>query len=246
MLHDFLPKRKLGMLWPLSIQDNMPYEFYRIAPKDVMLVGEGLGLNEFSAHDVTRVFSQAVKVADGLVGRGIDLIMQSGVPLPILIGLDGHDELLGRLAQSTGKPATSSVQGVGRAAKHLGIRNVALANKWRPDMNATLAKFFARDGVAVAGVSTEVMGPDKFQRMGVEESLDLAYALGRQALIDHPEADGLYIGGGAWIVMPMVEPLEKEFGKPVLCNMNCFIWNALHMVDYWKPIAGQGRLLAGS
>ena len=48
------------------------------------------------------------------------------------------------------------------------IRNIALANKWRPDMNATLAKFFARDGVAVAGVSTEVMGPDKFQRMGVE------------------------------------------------------------------------------
>ena len=246
MLHEFLPKRKLGMLWPLSIMDNMPYEFYRIVRNDVMLVGEGVGLAEFSATDVERVFSNAEKIAEGLCGRGIDLIMQSGVPLPILIGVDAHDRLIERLAKCTGKPATSSILGVGRACRHMGIKNLALANKWRPNMNKTLGDFLARDGVAVAGVSSEVMGPERFQHMGVEESLDLAYALGSQALKDFPDADGLYIGGGAWIVMPMVEPLEKAFGKPVICNMNAFIWNALHIVDFWKPIQGQGRLLASA
>ena len=246
MLHEFLPKRKLGMLWPLSIMDNMPYEFYRIVQRGVMLVGAGVGLEEFSATDVERVFSNAEKIAEGLCGRGIDLIMQSGVPLPILIGVDAHDRLLERLAKRTGKPATSSVVGVARACRHMGIENVALANKWRPDMNRTLGDFLAREGVAVAGVSSEVMGPNKFQKMGVAESLDLAFHLGSRALKDFPEADGLYIGGGAWIVMPMVEPLEREFGKPVICNQNAFIWNALHMVDYWSPIQGQGRLLASA
>lgn len=246
MLHDFVPKRKLGILWPLAVIDNMPYEFYRIVPRDVMLVGAGVGLSEFSATDVERVFSNAETLAEALVGRGIDLIMQSGVPLPILIGVDAHDRLIERLAKCTGKPATSSVLGVAKACRHMGIRNVALANKWRPDMNRTLGQFLAREGVSIAGVASEVMGPERFQKMGVQESLDLAYELGSQALRKFPDADGLYIGGGAWVVMPMVDILEKEFGKPVICNLNAFIWNTLHIVDFWTPIAGHGRLLASA
>ena len=85
----------------------------------------------------------------------------------------------------------------------------------------------------------ELFAPDYRQHSPLANS-------GAQALKDFPDADGLYIGGGAWIVMPMVEPLEKAFGKPVICNMNAFIWNALHIVDFWKPIQGQGRLLASA
>jgi maleate cis-trans isomerase len=246
MLHDFVPKRKLGILWPLAVIDNMPYEFYRIVQRDVMLVGAGVGLSEFSATDVERVFSNAEMLAEALAGRGIDLIMQSGVPLPILIGIDAHDRLLERLARCTGKPATSSVLGVAKACRHMGIKNLALANKWRPDMNKTLGQFLAREGVEVAGVASEIMGPERFQKMDVQESLDLAYELGSQALRQFPDADGLYIGGGAWVVMPMVDLLEREFGKPVICNMNAFIWNTLHIVNFWTPISGHGRLLASA
>lgn len=244
MFEDSIPKRKLGMLWPLSIAANGPYEFYRVAPKGVMLVGAGVGLKEFSATDVERVFAPAEKIADMLMERGIDLIMQSGVPLPILIGVEAHDRLVERLGRRTGKPATSSILGVVQAAAHLGIKNIALANKWTLPMNRTLGEFFAREGVAVAGTATEVMGPAQFQKMSSDASLDLAYKLGSQALRQFPDADGLYIGGGAWIVQPMVAQLEKDFGKPVICNLNAMIWNTFHMVDYWTPIEGQGRLLA--
>ncbi len=243
--YDFMPKRKLGILYPLAVIDNSPFEFYRMV-KDVMLVGAGVGLQEFSASDVKRVFAYAEELTAAMMGREIDLIMQSGVPLPILIGLDAHDELIGRLAKQTGKPATSSVIGVTKAAKHLGIKNIALANKWRPEMNKVLGDFFAREGVSVAGAATEVMGPERFQKMGIKESFDLGWELGHQALKQFPEADGLYIGGGAWMINSLVAPLEKEFGKPVICNQNAMIWNTLTTVDFWKPIPGYGRLLSTS
>ena len=241
----FVPKRKLGILWPLAVIDNAPYEFYRMVPRDVMLVGAGVGLTEFSARDVERVFEPVDRLADMLLERGIDLIMQSGVPLPILIGVEAHDRLVARLGQRTGKPATSSILGVVAAARHLGLKSIACANKWTPEMNAVLAQFFARGGVKMVGVSSEEMAPSQFQKQSTDASLNLAYNLGRDALTKFPDADGLYIGGGAWMVMPMVELLEREFGKPVICNQNAMVWNTLHMVDFWKPIPGQGRLLAG-
>ena len=244
MFEDFVPKRKLGMLWPLAVAANGPYEFYRLVPRGVMLVGKGVGLSEFSVTNVERVFAPAEEIADALMERGIDLIMQSGVPLPILIGIEAHDRLLDRLAKRTGKPATSSVVGVARAAAHLGIQNIAVANKWTPAMNKVLAEFFAREGVEVAGAATEVIGPAQFNKMSSDKSLDLAYKLGRQAFQQFPDADGLSIGGGSWIVQPMVTELESEFGKPVICNLNAMVWNTLHIVDFWTPFEGEGRLLA--
>jgi maleate cis-trans isomerase len=245
MDHSFVPRRKLGILYPLAVIDNSPYEFYRLV-RDVMLVGAGVGLQEFSATDVERVFAYAQELTDAMMGRGIDLIMQSGVPLPILIGVDAHDRLIETLAKQTGKPATSSILGVVAACKHLGLRNVAVANKWRPDMNKVLGEFFAREGIAVAGVASEIMGPERFQKMGIEASFDLAWELGNQAFERFPDADAVYIGGGAWMVMPLVNELEQKFGKPVICNQNAMMWNTLHLVDFWKPIEGQGRLLASA
>lgn len=244
MFEDALPKRKLGILSPLAVIDNNAYEFYRLAPDGVMLVLTPVGLERFTPEDVERVFAPLERLADMLMGRGIDLILQSGVPLPILIGVEAHDHMIERLKKRTGKPSTSSVIGVTLAAKHLGLRRIACANKWNDAMNKNLAAFFARDGVEMIGVAAEVKTPDQFQRMSSAESLDLAYQLGRQALTDFPQADGIYIGGGAWLVQPALELLEQEFGKPVISNQTATIWDMLHRVDYWKPIKGHGRLLA--
>ena len=153
MFEDFMPKVKIGALKPLAIIDNAAYEFYRIAPRDVMLVMIPIGLGEFSKQDVERVFAPLDQLVDQLMERGCDIIMQSGVPLPLLIGIEAHDRLLDRINKRCGKPVTSSVVGVVAAAKHLGLRRIALANKWSEPMNRILGDFFARGNVGIAGVS---------------------------------------------------------------------------------------------
>src|SRR5437762_12611325 len=98
-----------------------------------------------------------------------------------------------------GKRAASSSLCVLAAAKRLGLRRIVVANKWSEPMNRTLGEFFARGGIAMAGVAAEVMGPDKFQKIATADHMQLAYELGRQAFAQHPDADGLYIGGGSWL-----------------------------------------------
>jgi maleate cis-trans isomerase len=150
------------------------------------------------------------------------------------------------MANYTARPATSSILGVVEAAKHLGVARIALANKWTDAMNATLGEFFARMDIAIEGVASKVLAPSQFQRMSGGDNIDLAYALGCQALRDFPEADGLYIGGGAWLSQPVAEALEAEFGRPVITNVSAMIRNVLTRLNCWAPIPGHGRLLGSA
>jgi arylmalonate decarboxylase len=244
VFEDVLPKRMLGILSPLSIIDASAYEFYQLAPPGVMAVMTGIGLTEFTAADVERALVPLDALADKMMDRQVDMIVQSGLPPALLMGVDAHDKLIERLARRTGKPASSTILALCAAARHLGLRRIAVANKWTDAMNRTLADFFARAGIEIAGVVSEPKVPSEYTKMGQAEYLDLGYQLGRAALIDFPNVDGLYLGGGAGLVQPAVELLEREFGKPVLSNQNAMLWETLHRVDYWAPMTGRGRLLA--
>ena len=244
MFENDIPKHKIGVLHPLPVIDNSPYEFYRLAPPRVMLVMISVGLAEFSKDDVERVFAPLDSHLDKLMERGIDLVVQNGVPLPILIGVEAHDRMLAHMAEYTGKPATSSVRAVAHAARDLGIRKLALANKWSEAMNRTLGEFFAREGVEICGTATKVLSPAEFQKIKTDDNLQLAYDLGRRAFLDNPDCDGVYIGGGAWLAEPAARELEKEFGKPVICNQVAAIREMMILLNDWKPVAGRGRLMA--
>jgi len=172
--------------------------------------------------------------------------MQSGVPLPLLIGPEAHDRIVERLARRSGKPASSTILAVGAAAKHLGLRRLVAANKWTGPMNEMLATFLARDGVTLAGVASEVKTPLEFQNSDPAVTLERAYELGRDALTQFPDADGLFLGGQAWFVQPALLRLEREFGKPVISNQTAMLWDMLHRVDYWQPRPDRGRLLASA
>jgi maleate cis-trans isomerase len=243
MFEGDLPRRKIGVLTPLSIIDNGAYEFYRLVKDRIMLVMIPVGLSEFTGKDVERVFAPIDSYLDNLMERRVEIVVQSGVPLPALIGVAAHDRLIAHIADYTKRPATSSVLGVVEAAKQLGVTRIALANKWSDAMNGTLAEFFARQNIAVVGVASKVLAPSQFQKMSGEDNIELAYALGRQALRDLPDADGLYIGGGAWLSQPVAETLEAEFGRPVITNVSAMIRNVLTRLECWTPIPGHGRLL---
>jgi maleate cis-trans isomerase len=246
MFEQFVPKLRIGTIKPLSVIDLSCYEFYRLAPPGVMLIMIGAGLGKFSKEDVERVFAPIDGYMDQLVERGADLVMQSGVPLPLLIGVDAHDRLIERMAKRSGKPATSSVLGVVAAAKRLGLRRIAVANKWSEPMNRTLGEFFARGGARIVGAATEILGPDQFQKIAHDDHMQLAYELGRAALTRYPNADGLYIGGGSWLSEPVCQALEREFGKPAISNASAMVWDTLTRLGAWVPIPGQGRLLSSA
>ncbi len=245
MFTDALPKKKIGYLSPRHVIDNNPYEFYRLAPPGVMLVMVNCGLDEFTAADVQRATKPLEKLLDRLVERDVNIISQTGVPLPLLIGIEAHDALLKHIADYTNLPSTSQLLNVIAGLKHLGLKNVLLVNKWTDGMNETLEAFLDREGISVAGVYNKSLSPAQFSKMSASDSAQLAYDLSVQAYKEHPEADGLYIGGGNWMSQPVCDQLEQETGKPTVCNLGCMVWTMLHRLDMWQPIPGHGKLLAG-
>ena len=244
MFDGFVPRLKIGCLMPGAVIDNHAYEFYRLAPAGVMLVMVGVGLKEFSRIDVERAFEPLDRYLDQLKERGVDLVIQNGVPLPILIGIEAHDRMIAHVGTHTRLPATSTVLSVVQAAADLGVRKVAVVNKWTEEMNASLAAFFARGGVTVVGGATKSVHPADFHRFEAGDHMRLAYELGRRAFADHSDCDAVYIGGGSWIAEPVAVRLEAEFGKPVLCNQSAVIRNTLKMLGAWTPMAGHSRVLA--
>jgi maleate cis-trans isomerase len=243
---DSKPQRTIGVLTPLNMVEYSAMEFYRIAPQGVMAIYMNVGVEKFSAEDVERAFKPVEGMVKQMAKRECDIIVQSGVPLPILIGLAAHDKLMERIAKASGKPVSSSVTAVAKSAKHLGIKKIALANKWSEPMNACLGEFLAREGVGVAGVCSESMTPDMFLDLDTQKGMDLAYELGKTAITQNPNCDGLYVGGGAWLVLPVVEFLEKEFDIPCISNQDSVMWDTLHQVDFWTPTTISNRLMAGT
>ena len=244
MFEDFAPKYKLGCLLPGQIIDNHAYEFYRLAPKGVMQVMVGVGLKEFSKDDVERVFSPVDKYVQMLVDRDVDMIIQNGVPLPILIGVEAHDRLIDHIHKLSGLPATSTVLAVVQAARDLGAKKIAVANKWTDEMNASLDQFFARGGSRIVGKAVNELAPADFHKIKSGDHMRLAYELGKKAFLENPTCDAVYIGGGSWIAEPVAAQLEAEFGKPVICNQASVIRSAMKMLDAWAPYGGHSRLLA--
>ena len=197
--------------------------------------------------DVERaLFKPLASNLDKLMEREIDLVVQSGTPLPILIGVAAHDRMIEFMSKHARVPASSTVLAVGRAARHLGVKKLALVNKWSDAMNKTLGEFLAREGVSVCGVAAKEMAPAEFQKINSGDHMQLAYELGRRAFLDNPDCDAIYIGGGTWLAQPVAARLEEEFGKPAICNQTAQLWDILHLLKDWQPIKGHGRLLAAA
>src|SRR6202023_3452896 len=108
MFDDYLPKHKIGCLSPLAVVENAAYEFYRLAPPGLMLVLVSVGLTEFSRAGVDRVVAALDSYLDMLKERDVNLVMQNGVPLPLLIGIEAHDRMIAHMSKYSGLPATST------------------------------------------------------------------------------------------------------------------------------------------
>jgi maleate cis-trans isomerase len=239
-----LPRYAIGTLSPTGGIDTMPYGMYRLLGPDFIVISVSLALQSFRPEDLDRAVAAIEPQADHLVSRGADLILQSGTPLALSLGPKELERLLSRLRERCGVPVVSSALNAVEAAQVLGIRRLAVANKWNDTINRQLTDFLRGWDIEVVGRAAESQEPAHFQRADLRAGADLAYQLGRQALERTDKAEALFIGGGAWFADPAAERLEREYGKPVITSLNGAVRAILKALDCWRPFpAGHGRVL---
>jgi len=228
---------RFGLLTPSSNTIQEP-EFSAALPSTISLHTGRVAYRNITPQEqmrcVLELESESRKLADAEVG-----VIVFAATAPTLAKGKGYDrELIKRMEDASGRPATTSATAFVDALTRLGVEKIAIGAPWSKTMDKPMVEFMAAHGFEV--VHSEVVGfvsAIDLGRVGPES----AYELGRRT--DRPEAQAIIMPGGNWPSMSVVERLENELGKPVLANNAVSLWAGLRLLKSGDSIPGYGRLL---
>jgi len=230
---------RFGLLTPSSNTTQEP-EFTAALPPTVSLHTGRVAYRDITPEEqdrcVLELESESRKLADAEVG-----VIVFAATAPTLAKGKGYDrELIKRMEDASGRPATMAATAFVDALRLLGAQKVSIGAPWSKTMDKPMVEFMQASGFNV--VHSEVVGfvaSVDLGRVGPET----AYELARRA--DRPDADAIIMPGGNWASMPVVERLERELGKPVLVNNAVSLWAGLRLLKRNDSISisGYGRLL---
>ena len=228
---------RLGLLTPSSNTTQEP-EFLEVLPCTVSLHASRLTLNNIDAPSTLNIVEELEKESRKLADADVDVIVLAATAPSSRKGKGYDRELIRRMEDASGKPATTASTALLEALSLLGIRRIAIAAPWSKAMNETVVSFMEANGVEVP--HHDAMGIVRNNEVG-RIGPDQVYEFGRQA--DRSSADALLLACGNWWAMGAVERLERELGKPVLTTNGVSIWAALRIIQSHASVAGYGSLL---
>jgi len=237
-------KARIGWIHPRVTSDIEVYDFYRVAPKNVILVVTNLEVVESSRkEDVDASLALLERAVERLATAGVDIILQGGSPVHLRYGNEGHRQILERMRAATSIPVTTSSQVLADALHHLSAKRILLIASWRPDSLQldNLRNFLNTAGIeiaAVEGIGKQLSSIEKTKLTPAD-----IYANAVEAGKKHPEMDAVYIQSGTMATADIIETLENDLGKPVLSAHVANIWGSFKPLNI-KVSSGYGSLLA--
>jgi maleate isomerase len=201
---------RFGLLTPSSNTTQEP-EFVAALPPSVSLHTGRVTYRDITPAEQDRCVLELEQESRKLADAEVDVIVFAATA-PTLAKGKGYDrELIKRMEDASGRPATTAATAFVDALTRLGAKKIAIGAPWSKAMDKPMVAFMEASGFKV--VHSEVVGfvaSIELGRVGPET----AYELARKT--DRPDADAIIMPGGNWASMPMVERLERELGKPVL------------------------------
>jgi maleate cis-trans isomerase len=228
---------RFGLLTPSSNTVQEP-EFFAALPPSVSLHTGRVAYRDITPQEQMRCVLELESESRKLGDAEVDIIVFAATAPTLANGMGYDRELIKRMEDASGRPATTAATAFVDALTRLGAKKIAIAAPWSKTMDKPMVAFMQASGFEV--VNSEVAGYVASIELG-RTGPEAAYALGRRA--DRPDADAIIMPGGNWPAMSMVEKLERELGKPVLANNAVSLWAGLRLLKRGDGIAGYGVLL---
>jgi arylmalonate decarboxylase len=159
----------------------------------------------------------------------------------------GRQRVLGLLRgteEKTGVRCDGPLESLLGAMKHLGLKSIAVGSRWVEDVNQGVRSYIEEGGCRVVGMTTRGQWGVDSAAMSLEQGMETALEVGREAARLAPDADAIFVPGGAAISLHTIPALEEEFGKPAFNNLNIEVWNNLIRPGVIPAVHGWGTLLA--
>jgi maleate isomerase len=230
-------KHRIGLLVPSSNSTQEP-EFLQMLPPSVSLHIARLTLSRIDPDATLEIVAELDKESRKLADAAVDLLVFAATAPSTRMGKGYDAQLIKRMVDATGKPATTAATAMLDAFAALGVRRVALAAPWSETTNKWVTGFLESHGIEV--VNQVAMGVVSNNEVGRLHP-DTAFEHGRKA--DRKDADAVFLACGNWWTASIVESLEQALRKPVLTTNNMTVWHALKMAGAHASAPGFGQLL---
>ena len=246
-IEKILPRFRYGVIHPRAneeVQRGPNYQLYRLLPLDIMEIATGLGLENYTEEGVEKAIGSYWTCVENLAREKADFIVFGGAPISAVLGRERVLGLLEKTKEKTGIPADAPLEALIAAMKHLGLNSLTIGSRWADKVNDAIVRYLEAGGIKVASITKRNQWAAEAFAMTLEEGVNLALEVGREAARLAPEADGISVPGGAAMSIHVIPALEEEFGKPTFTNMSTEVWNDLVRPGIIPPVEGWGCLLA--
>jgi maleate isomerase len=234
----------LGFINPaVSLSLGSEYA-YKLGLQGVGMMEVTLGLVRATDDNMGKVLPGLESAAMTLAEQGTQFICLGGPPATLVNGVDHNLNLKKRLEEITKVPSTTSLLSTVDAFNSLGVNKIIIVEPGSSDGEdiwvRRMKKYFENNNFKVlntkcARSKTTTLGKAKLP-------MNLTYDLAKEAILETPEAEGIYIACSAWGGPPVIQCLEAEFGKPVVIDDSNYIWAGLKALNIKVPVKGLGRL----
>lgn len=228
---------RIGLLVPSSNTTVEP-EFYRALPANVTLHTARLRLTQITPEAILKMVEELETQSRLLASADVDLIILGATAPSFLKGAGYDREVIARIEQAAGRPATTTSTALLRALRFLGAKRIVLGSAYDNKVNAIAQGFLEANGLrVVAARGLGIVDNLTVGRLGPESAYELARC------VDRADADAMVLACTNWRTMDVIERLERDLGKPVLSTTQASVWDALRMIGYRREVPGYGQLL---
>jgi len=243
-----LPRFRYGVIHPRAhedVQRGPCYQLYRLLPNDFMEVATGLGLENYTQEGVDKAIKNYWSCVERLVKEKVDHIVLSGAPIAAVLTRPRVLQFIRETKEKYDIPVDSPLEALIAAMKHLGLTKLAVGSRWADPVNNAIVRYLNEGGIEVVGITKRNQWASDAFGMSLEQGMEMALEVGREAARTWPEAQGISVPGGAAMALHVIPAIEEEFGKPAFTNMSAEVWYELVRPGIIPPIMGWGKLLAG-
>jgi len=243
-----MPRFRYGVIHPRAhedVQRGPCYQLYRVVPNDFMEISTGLGLENYTKEGVEKAIGNYWTCVERLAKEKADLIIFSGAPISAMLTRPRVQELIAQTKERYGINVDAPLEALIAAMKHLGLKTLAIGSRWADPVNNAIIEYLKQGGIEVLGITKRNQWASDSFAMTLEQGLEMALEVGREAARTWPAAQAISIPGGAAMALHVIPAIEDEFGKQAFTNMSAEVWNDLIRPGIIPPVQGWGKLLAG-
>jgi maleate isomerase len=233
-------RRRIGYISPGSLEIPV-YDFYQVAPEGVSLVSLTAPISDWRVDEYEKNLAQIEEDAAYLAKRHVHMVIHAGAPPVASQGRAFMHQLISRMSERTGLPASTALYSAMEACRWLGGQQVVVVTPFPQETHQSIVSLLKEEGFSV--VHEERMDASFFTLNEISERqiYDFVTAALRRGVGAGAEVG--YVPCPQWHVFEMIAYLERDTGLPLVTSDGGDFWYAFRTLGVTDVQPGHGLLL---